>query len=188
MALTGPPPGVDSSAIAVPGGKLKISNVPIGAVALASMGTNTTDVIQLWVTDIYIPCNRQITTIGMLQGGTATTDKVIYCVYSAAGVLLASTPLAGLVLNSTPNTFLEQQITLNGAGQAISALQLYGPGQYYIAVQGNGTTGGALQTVPAPYLDICAGSVVAGSFGTLPTPITVPTTFTAAKAPIVYVY
>lgn len=188
MALTGPPQGVDSSALSVAGGKLKITNIPIGSVALASVGTNTTDVIQLWVTDIWIPVNRTITIIGMLQGGTASTDKVLYAIYSAAGVLLASSALAGLLLNSSANTFLEQAITLNGVGAAITSLQLYGPGQYYVAVQGNGTTAGALQTVPAPYLDVCAGSVVAGSFGTLPTPITPPTTFTAAKAPIVYVY
>lgn len=188
MALVGNPPGVDSYGVAVPGGKLKVTNIPLGSVALASIGTNTTDIIQLWMSDIWIPANRTITTIGMLQGGTATTDKVIYTVYSAAGVLLASTPLAGLVLNGTPSTFLEQAITLNGAGSAITYLQLYGPGQYYIGVQGNGTTAGALYTVPAPYLDICAGVVAAGSFGTLPASITTPKTFTAASAPIVYVY
>jgi hypothetical protein len=169
------------------GGKLKITNIPLGSVALASVGTNTTDVIQLWVTDIFVPLNRLITTVGVLQGGTATTDNILVAIYDAKGNLLASSALAGSLLSGA-NTFKEIPLALNGAGVAQTSLQLYGPQQYYIAVQGNGTAAGAIQTVPAPYLDICAGSVTAGTFGTLPTPITVPTTFTAGKAPVVYIY
>jgi len=170
----------------VPGGKLKISNVPIGAVALASMGTNTTGVIQLWVTDIWIPVNRFITKVGFLQGGTATTDKAAALVYNSAGSLIASSPVAGTTLSGA-NTFLELTLTLDGAGNSQTGVQLYGPSQYYIAIQLSGTTAGDIQTVPAPYLDICANSVAAGVFGTFPASITVPTTFTAGKAPIVYV-
>lgn len=185
MAL---PNGVNcaGSPPAVPGGKLKISNIPIGSVALASIGTNTTDVIQLWVTDIFIPCNRFITKVGFLQGGTATTDNALATVYDSQGVLIASSALAGTTL-AGPNTFLELTITLNGAGVAIPGVQLYGPGQYYIGIQGSGTTAGALQTLPAPYLDVCCNNVAAGVFGTLPATIAVPTSFTAAKGPIVYV-
>ena len=171
----------------VAGGKLKITNIPIGSVALASIGTNTTDVIQLWVTDIYVPVNRVITTVGVLQGGTATTDNILVAIYNSSGVLLASSALAGVLLSGA-NTFKELTLALSGAGAAMTSLQLYGPQQYYIAVQGSGTTAGAIQTLPAPYLDVCAGSVAAGTFGTIPSSITVPTTFTAAKAPIVYIY
>ena len=171
----------------VTGGKLKVSNVPIGPVALASMGTNTTDIIQLWVTDIFVPLNRIITTIGVLQGGTATTDNILAAIYDSKGNLLASSALAGSTLSGA-NTFKELALAIGPTGATVTSLQLYGPQQYYIAVQGSGTAAGAIQTVPAPYLDICANSVTAGTFGTLPNPITVPTTFTAAKAPIVYIY
>jgi hypothetical protein len=187
MAL---PNGVNCAgeAPSVPGGKLKLTNIPIGATALASIGTNTTDVIQLWVTDIFVPCNRFITKVGVLQGGTAGTDKVLATIYSSQGVLLASSALAGVALNGSANTFLELALALNGAGAAIPGLQLYGPGQYYIGIQGSGTAAGALQTLPAPFLDICCNAVAAGVFGTLPGTITVPTTFTAGTGPIVYVY
>jgi len=179
LLASGPP--------SVQGAKLKLTNIPIGSVALASIGTNTADIIQLWVTDIFVPCNRYITTLGFLQGGTATTDYILAAIYDAKGNLLASSAKAGVLL-ATANTFKEIAITLDANGNTIAGLQLYGPAQYYIALQGNGTAAGAIQTVPAPYLDICAGVVAAGTFGTLPNPITVPTTFTAAKAPIVYVY
>jgi hypothetical protein len=181
LLASGPP--------SVQGAKLKLTNIPIGSVALASIGTNTADIIQLWVTDIFVPVNRLITTVGVLQGGTATTDNILVAIYDAKGNLLASSALAGKLL-ATANIFTELALALDGKGAALNAngLQLYGPAQYYVAVQGNGTTAGAIQTVPAPYLDICAGAVAAGTFGTLPNPITVPTTFTAAKAPIIYLY
>lgn len=173
----------------VAGGQLICSNIPIGSVALASIGTNTTDVIQLWVTDIMVPYNRVVSNINILSGGTATTDNWLAAIYDSYGVLIASTALAGQLL-ATANTWQTQAIALayvRGTTTSIAAtsVPLFGPQQYYIAVQGNGTTAGAIQTVPAPY-QICAGSITAGTFGTIPNTITVPTTFTAAKAPVVY--
>ena len=184
MAL---PNGVNcaGSAPSLPGGQFLVSNLPIGPVALASIGTNTTGIIQLWVTEIFIPCNRRATKVGFLQGGTATTDKAAALIYDSQGVLIASSPVAGTTLSGA-NTFLELTITLDGAGNTITAVDLYGPGQYYVAIQTSGTTAGDLQTVPAPYL-MCAGIVAAGTFGTFPATIAVPTTFTAAKGPVVYI-
>jgi len=177
----------------VPGGQLICSNIPIGAIALASIGTNTTDVIQLWVTDILVPYNRIVTNIAMLSGGTATTDNWLAAIYDSYGRLLASTALAGQLV-ATANVWQVQPLALvypasgrtsSAAGLAATTIALQGPQQYFVAVQGNGTAGGMLQTVPAPY-QICAGVIAAGTFGTIPATITVPTTFTAAKAPIVY--
>lgn len=172
---------------AVPGGKLRVASIPIGGVAYGSLGTNSTDVNgQLWITDIFIPMKRVITKIGVLQGGTATTDNILVAIYNAYGQLLASSALAGAVLSGA-NTFQEFALVLNAAGATISSLQLYGPNQYFIAVQGNGTAAGAIRTVATnTYIDVI-GTSVAGTFGTLPATITVPTTFTADKAPIVYV-
>ena len=173
----------------VAGGQLICSNIPIGSVALASIGTNTTDIIQLWVTDILVPYNRIVSNISILSGGTATTDNWLAAIYDAYGTLIASTALAGQVL-ATGNTWQTQAIALTYArgtttSTAATSVQLYGPQQYFIVVQGSGTASGAIQTVPAPY-QICAGVIAAGTFGTIPATITVPTTFTAAKAPIVY--
>lgn len=174
------------SAPSVAGGAFQISNLPLGPVALASLGTNTTGVIQMWLTEIWVPANRFATKVGILQGGTAGTDKVAATIYDSQGVLIASSAVAGTNLNSSANTFLELTITLDGAGGTIGGVNLYGPGQYYVGVQINGTAAGDIQTVPVPYL-ICAGVVAAGVFGTFPATVVTPKTFTAGQGPIVYI-
>ena len=174
----------------VAGGQLICSNVPIGSVALASMGTNTTDIAgQLWITEIMVPYNRIVKNVSILSGGTATTDNWIAAIYDSYGILIAFAGLASGQVLSGANTWQTQAITsvyARGTAHATpsSQVQLFGPQQYFVALQGNGTAAGAFQTVPAPY-QICAG-VLAGTFGSVPITITPPTTFTAAKAPFVY--
>jgi hypothetical protein len=168
------------------GGKLRVSNISIGSVAYGSLGTNTTDVAgQLWVTDIFVPYNRTVTKIGVLQGGTATTDNILVALYDSRGNLVANSAVAGAVLSGA-NTFQEFSLVLNAAGATISSVLLYGPQQYFIAVQGNGTTAGAIRTVAASTFIEIVSTTVSGTFGTVPTSITTPTTFTANNAPIVY--
>ena len=157
-----------------------ISNVPIGSVAYASVGTNTTDVAgQFWITDIIIPYNLVISKIGFLQGGTATTNNTLVAIFDDAGNRLGTSALTGVVLSGA-NTFQEQAL--------LTPVQLYGPNRYYIAVQGNGTAAGAIQTIPtATFVGVMAG-VVAGAFGTVPAQLAMPTTFSAGSGPIVYCY
>lgn len=156
-----------------------VSNIPIGQVAYASMGTNTTDAIQLWVTDIFIPTAMSFSIVGFLQGGTATTDNTLVAVYDPGGNLITTSNLAGVVL-SGGNTFQEQTL--------LKPVYVSGPTYLFIAIQGSSTTAGALQTIPTGvYVGIRAGSVTAGVFGTVPNTITVPQTFTTNKGPIVYV-
>jgi hypothetical protein len=154
-----------------------VSNIPIGSVAYASIGTNTTDVAgQLWITDIIVPAPMVCSTIGFLQGGTATTDNMLVAIFDAGGNRLGTSALAGVVLSGA-NTFQEQAL--------LAPVQLY-PNRYYVAVQGNGTAAGAIQTIPtATFVGVLAGSL-AGAFGTVPANIVVPTTFTAGKGPVVY--
>lgn len=154
-----------------------ISNIPIGSVAYASVGTNTTDIAgQLWVTDIIVPNNFVVSSIGVLQGGTATTDNILVAIFDGAGNRLATSALAGSLL-ATANTFKELAL--------LSSVQLF-PNRYFVAVQGNGTAAGAIQTIPTlTFVGVVAG-VIAGAFGTVPAVINPPTTFTAGSGPIVY--
>lgn len=159
--------------------RLKNGNIEIGPVALASIGTNTADVAgQLWVTDINIPISRTITKIGFLQGGTATTDNVLVAIYNSSGTLLGTSALTGVVLSGA-NTFQEQTL--------LTPVALNGPGVYFIAVQGNGTAVGAIQTLASPNF-MNRTSVISGTFGTVPATITPPTTWTTGQGPVVYVY
>jgi hypothetical protein len=84
------PTGVSTGS--VQGGALLISTIPIGPIALASIGSNTADVIQLFLTEIFVPCNRFATKIGILQGGTAGTDSIIGVIYDSAGAWWAALP------------------------------------------------------------------------------------------------
>jgi hypothetical protein len=155
-----------------------ISNIPIGSVAYASVGTNTTDVAgQFWITDIIVPYNYVVSSIGFLQGGTATTDNVLVALFDGGGNRLGTSALAGVLLSGA-STFQEQAL--------LSPVQLYGPNRYFVAVQGNGTAAGAIQTIPAStFVGVLANSL-AGAFGTVPASIAPPTTFVAGKGPIVY--
>lgn len=162
-------------------------NIPIGGVAYGSLGTNTTDVAgQLWVSSFQLPLDRtSLTGIACLQGGTATTDLIIGALYkvnltgdTTMATLVANSALAGTLL-ATANTFKLLAFTTAYTAKA---------GKYMMVVQGNGTTAGAIRTIAAStYIGVAAGSI-AGTFGTLTSQITYPTTFTADKAPICYVY
>ena len=162
------------------------SNIPIGSVAYASIGTNSTDVAgQLWVSSFQMPLDATITGIKCLAGGTATTDNVIGALYkknlagdTTLATLVGNSALAGALLSGA-NTFQTYAFTTAYAAKA---------GQYFMAVQGNGTAAGAIRTVAAStYVGITAGSI-AGTFGTMPATATFPTTFTADKAPVCFTY
>lgn len=158
---------------------LVIANYPMGSVALASIGTNTADVAgQFWITEVFVPANKTITKISFLQGGTATTDNTLVAIFDPNGKFLQSSALAGVVLSGA-NTFQQQTL--------LSSVTLAGPAVYYVAVQGNGTAAGAIQTLSALYNNVRTG-VLAGAFGTVPASITPPTTFTAANGPVIQLF
>lgn len=113
----------------------------------------------------------------MAQTGQTTTDNILVAIFDAGGNRLGTSALAGALL-ATANTFKELAL--------LSAVQLKGPNRYYVAVQGNGTAAGAIQTIPTlTHVGVLAG-VLSGAFGTVPASIVVPTTFTAGSGPIVY--
>lgn len=155
-----------------------ISNVPIGSVAYSSCGTDTTDVAgRLWITSIIVPSNFVVSSIGFLQGGTATTDNTLVAIFDAGGNRLSTSNLSGVTLSGA-NTFQEQAL--------LTAVQLYGPNRYFVAVQGNGTASGAIRTVAtSTFVGLFTG-ILAGSFGTVPASISPPTTFAAGNGPFVY--
>ena len=162
------------------------SNIPIGSVAYASLGTDTTDVNgQLWLSSFQMPLDATVTGIKCLAGGTATTDNVIGALYkvnlsgdTTKATLVANSALAGALLAGA-STFQTYTFLTPYAAKA---------GPYFMVLQGNGTTAGAIATVAAStYVGITAGSI-AGTFGTLPATITFPTTFTANKAPICFTF
>ena len=178
----------------VPGGQLVVSNIPIGGVAYSSLATSTTNIVQLWTTDILVPYNRVVSNIQFLQGSGSVTDNWLGVIYDSFGNIVASTALAGIA-QSGASTFQVQAIglvyTFNPATNAwtsatATSVSLYGPQQYYVGIQIANTSANAIRLLAAStYSNVCCGSVAAGTFGTIPNTITPITTFTATKGPVV---
>lgn len=130
-------------------------------------------------TSVFIPTSKVLTGIGFLMGSVGGTDKVVVQLHDDSGLLLANSTLTGG--GTTAGTAAQtQKIPFT------STYQVYGPAMYYIGVSANGNTA-KLLTVPAYRgAELFAGSV--SQTAATPAAITPPTTFTADKAPIAFVY
>jgi hypothetical protein len=153
------------------------TNIPIGPVALTSLGTSAVHVAgTIYVAEIYVPHARRVNGIGVLNGATAATDNLIVGLYGAdGGAVLANSTLAG-TLATGANGF--QNIPLTAAINVQ-------PGRYFVAVQASGTTTTTRRIAANTYLNY--SKTTAGSFGTLSS-LTVPTNVTADAGPIAYLF
>lgn len=142
-------------------------------------GTDTVGIAnKLWTTQIFIPMNMSVTGMGFLVGSVGGTDKVVMSMYTAAGVLVANTTVAGG--GTTVGTAAQfQAIDFAVAYGAI------GPGNYILGVNTSGTTG-RIRTNP----QTGAKSVGVQYSQTTATPaaITPTTGYTVSTAPFVFVY
>ncbi|NJN63464.1 MAG: hypothetical protein HC882_00370 [Acidobacteria bacterium] len=154
---------------------LRLSNIPIGPVARAAIGTDAVHVAgSLYVAEIAVQDERTVTNIAVLNGTVVGTDNLIVALYDRAGNLLRTSALAG-VLSAGADDF---QVI------ALTAPINIQPGRYFVAVQCNGTTAATQRIPAATYLN--SASIIVGVFGTVPATITVPTTTTANAGPIVF--
>lgn len=145
---------------------------------LSSLGTDTAGVNgTVWFSSIFVPFVATFTGIGVLNGGTVATDKIIVSLYDSSGALLANSALAGTSM-ATINVFQETAFT--------ATYTTLRPGRFWIGVQTNGANANIRTIATATWIDVLTTNV-AGTFGTLPA-LTPPTTFTAGKGPIAYLY
>lgn len=166
------------SNVTYPGGRFRHPIIDVGSVAYGSLGTSTTPVAGTWYYgDLYLPINFTATGAGCLNAATVGTDKYIFAVMDGSGLFLGNTTTAG---TTTAGANVFQEIAFG------APIQLT-PGQYFIAAQLNGTTDRFRTVATATWVSLLAGST-AGTFATIPTALTAPTTFTADKAPICYLY
>lgn len=147
-----------------------------GTAVLATAGTDSacTNGDRYWVS-LMIPRNVTLTGLAYLIGSVGGTDKVITELHNSAGVLVATSALAGATVGTAANI---QGVDFTAPYAAIA-------GRYYAALQFNGTTA-KFRTYPIPGSKIVAATA-AGTFGTSAA-ITPGTTFTADKGPICYTY
>jgi len=158
-------------------GRSRYASVPIGSVAYASMGTNTTLVAgTIYWSEIEVERPVTLTGIAVLNGATVGTDNGLVALYDTNGAVVANSALAGAVAAGA-NTFQARDFTAPVAVQ---------PGRYFVAYQSNGTTATLRTIAVSTFIDSLTASAT-GTFGTL-TALTVPTTITADKGPIAYAY
>lgn len=144
----------------------------------ATSGTDTTPANGTqFVTTVYIPCNKTITNINYLIGSVGGTDKVYGVLYDSTGAVLANTSLTsgGATVGTAANL---QTLALTATYAA------KGPGLFYVGISMNGNTA-RLRTVPAHTQSGNWAGSVSQTHGTVAA-ITAPTTFTADKAPVVF--
>lgn len=145
----------------------------------ATTATSVTDVAgTIWSVQLSVPFNATLTGACVLNGATVGTDKWIVALYDSTGSLVANSALAG---TTTAGASIMQCLAFT------STVAVYGPGTYYLALQGNGTTDNfksyAAGQAPTNY----GTNSQTGAFGTLAA-ITPSITFTVNKGPIGSVY
>jgi hypothetical protein len=153
--------------------------LPNGTIqAFASLGTNTTVVSgTLYRAEIYVTHQASWTGIGILNGATVGTNNGLVALYDSNGLLVQSSALAG-ELSAGANAF---------QNRAFLSPVLLAPGRYFIAYQQNGTTA-TVRTWAAANGGNQMTASSTGTFGTLPSSFTAPTTFTADVGPIGWLY
>jgi hypothetical protein len=157
-------------------GPLRVSNIPIGAVAYGSLGTNAVHVAgDVHVSEVYVPEAMLATGIAILNGDTVGTDKMLVALFDSTGAVVATSALAGS--------------TTSGAdafqSRAFTAAVYISPGRYFIGAQADGGTDKTRRIAASTYLN--RASITSGAFGTIAA-ITPPSTQTADAGPIGFLY
>lgn len=166
-------------------GGITPSSVPTGfsnwQPVAATSGTDTAGANGTqFVTSIFIPVNITIASISYLIGSVGGTDAAVVVLYDSAGLVLANSTLAGSPKGTTVGT------AANGQSLALTTpYPAIGPRTYYIGISISGNTA-KLRTVPA----FTSAGLFAGSVSQtqgVPATIAAPASFTADKAPVVFV-
>lgn len=163
----------------IPQGPLFWPNIALGSAALSSY--ETAGVAQVAGTtnfaEIFVPYANTWTGIGILNGTTVGTHNLLVALYGSNGVLLANSAVAG-VLSANASVFQNVPFT---APIPLPA------GRYFLASQFSGTTPTPRHLLAANGSNVITGTA-AGTFGTVLSTITVPTTFTTAVGNIAQLY
>jgi hypothetical protein len=146
----------------------------------ATSGTDTTPASgSHFVTSIFVPANKTVTGASYLIGSVGGTNLVYAALYAAGGTVVTNSDVAGggVTVGTAANS---QSLAFT------STAAIKGPALYYVGISMNGTTA-RLRTVPAFTSGGILGNTVTQTHGTVAN-ITVPGTFVADKAPIVFLY
>lgn len=145
-------------------------------VSNATSATPSATAVQM--VQIWVPHNQTITGVAVLNAATCGTNKWIVALFDSSGTALANSATAGTLCSGTS---AYQKIAFTAPYTGV------GPKTYWIGVYADGTTDRyyAVPTVGQAFG--LAGTVTGQTFGTVAA-VTLPTTFTADKGVVAYVY
>lgn len=146
--------------------------------ALETAGTAPSANTEQYCTEFEIPYSMILTGMAVLNGTTVGTDKHLYILYDASGNVLANTATAG---TTTAGASTYQKINFTAPFYAV------GPARYFGCTQTNGTTDTIRHAITAVNDNVLGGAVTGQTFGTVAA-VTLPSTFTTAKAPYLAIF
>lgn len=142
-------------------------------------GTSTTpSATVVYMSQVWVPANATITGVKVNNGATVGTDKYIVALFNSSGAAVANSTTAG---TTTAGADAYQTIAFTGTYAA------KGPAVYWIGLYVNGTTDRFRSIAAGGEGRGLAGSVTTQTFGTVAT-VVLPTTFTADKGPVAFLY
>ena len=155
-----------------------LPNIPLGVGALTTAGASSVHVAgTMNLSEIFIPHWNTWKGLAVLNGTVVGTDNMLVALYGGDGKLLANSAVAG-TLSASASTFQSRDFLVPVT---------LAPGRYFCGVQSNGTTATSNKFVSANGVNVLTGAI-AGTFGTVPATVTVPTTFTTAQGCVCQLY
>lgn len=146
--------------------------------AVANATSATPAATSVYMTQIWVPHNETVTGIGVLNAGTVGTNKYIVALFDSTGAVVANSALAG-VITSGASAFQKVPFTATAA--------ILGPKTYWLAIYMNGAVDRYYAVPTLGQMSGLAGEVTGQTFGTVAA-VTLPTSFTADKGPVAYLY
>jgi len=158
----------------------KVKSPDPGGVLYTGINTNgtTLSATTMYCSEVNLPQNKLLTGIAVLNGTTVGTDNHLVALYDSAGKLLANSATAGAL---AANASVYQEFSFTSTFYAV------GPARYFACMQTNGTSATVRMAVTGQGDTILTKGQTGVTFGTIPS-LTVPTTFTTAVGPFVYLY
>jgi hypothetical protein len=169
---------VPTGGIAPPGSALKTRYSTWAPEVVTNATSATPAATSVYMAQIYVPYNMTLTGIGVLNAATVGTNKYVVAIFNDAGTALANSATAGVL---TAGASAYQQVAFT------STVAVLGPKTYWVGVYVNGTTDRYYAQPTLAQAHGLAGEVTGQTFGTVAN-VTLPTTFTADKGPVAYVY
>jgi hypothetical protein len=153
---------------------------PGGTIYTSLNGTGTAvGATTLYCTEVWLPANKLLTGIGVLNGTTVTGNARYVVLYDSTGNPIANSALAG---QASVSASVYEQYAFTAKYFAV------GPAQFFACIQDNAVGSTTVRMAVTQVNDnILTKGQTGATFGTIPT-LTVPTTFTTAVGPYVYLY